>query len=92
MGGTEIKTREAKSASHNCGQNLHFHVKMGSTWLIGKSQMHTYNSGSLFAALFRISSFPFDLLAVSAALEAAEPTFAATRPAAADMTRSKGIG
>lgn len=54
-----------------------------------KPQIHTYNSGSLFAAFFKtLSEWP-DLLAASAALDAAVPNFPATRPAAADMIEMK---
>lgn len=50
-----------------------------------QAHIHTYNSGSLFAAFFKTLSELPDLVAVSAALDAAVPNFPATRPAAADM-------
>lgn len=54
-----------------------------------QAHSHTYNSGSLFAAFFKTFSEWPDLVAVSAALDAAIPNFPATRPAAADMTSTR---
>lgn len=82
---TKIEAGEAERASHHSQEDLPLASTLEQKVERMQAHIHTYNSGSLFAAFFRTFSELPDLVAVSAALDAAIPNFPATRPAAADM-------